>query len=221
MKAHLSSGRDADPDGESRVQSGHASNRRPVSKHPSGMGDHIPLPQVNVRDPAARNRLRGSSRMLVDENRHSSMGMRETVTSGRNQGGGFFMTQPEMPAMKTTSNSMAPKTGAQATRSGRAAPLLTPGHQRVISLNISQANAPTLMNNTSIIEPVQVSMLDVEREKMKIARFIKNKERAGQNFADRETLIQKRLEEMEKKSKDFDKRKKMERKKMEREMNEK
>lgn len=78
-----------------------------------------------------------------------------------------------------------------------------------------------MMTNTGFIEPVQVSMLDIEREKMKIARFISNKQRAGQNFAIRETLIQKRLEKMEKKAKDFEKRKKMERKKLERELYEK
>ena len=45
---------------------------------------------------------------------------------------------------------------------------------------------------------------------MKITRFLQTKERAGKNFADRESLIQKRMHETEKKAKDYEKRKRSE-----------
>ena len=40
---------------------------------------------------------------------------------------GLFLTQGEI----------APRTGASATRNGKHAPLLTPGHQRMINMNTS------------------------------------------------------------------------------------
>ena len=120
-----------------------------------------------------------------------------------------MLTQLDLPppTSKSMGGQALPRTGAQATRSGKTGPLLTATHQRMISLNNSQAFSP---GASITLDQVPISMLDVEREKMKITRFLQTKERAGKNFADRESLIQKRMHETEKKAKDYEKRKRSE-----------
>ena len=76
------------------------------------------------------------------------------------------MTQPD-----NATNNQGPKTGASAFRSGKNAPLLTPGHARMISINASQAFSPGKMS--------PFDSLDIDKEKNKISRFLDTKERSG------------------------------------------
>lgn len=48
--------------------------------------------------------------------------------------------------------------------------------------------------------------MDIEREKEKIARALRTKEAQGNLLADREGRIEKRMKDMEKKAKEFEKR---------------
>ena len=54
--------------------------------------------------------------------------------------------------------------------------------------------------------------MDIDREKEKIARYLRNKETQGNLLADREGRIEKRMKEMEKKAKEFEKREKLRKK---------
>ena len=108
-------------------------------------------------------------------------------TNQLNSDTGMFMTQPEV----------APRTGASATRNGKHAPLLTPAHQRMINMNTSQAISPG---------QTEVTALDVQREREKIARFLNIKERNGRILAERESRITSRIKDIEKKAKEFEKR---------------
>lgn len=116
------------------------------------------------------------------------------------------------PGMFLTQSDMAPRTGASATRNGKHMPLLTPGHQRMINLNNSQAFSPGNHDITA---------LDVQREREKIARFLNIKERNGRILADREYRITTRIKDIEKKAKEFEKRQKNERKVQVAQLNEK
>ena len=80
----------------------------------------------------------------------------------------------------------APRTGASGFRNNKMGPLLTPNHQRMISMNNSQAFSP--MTATDVVSPN-----DILKEKQKIARFLNTKERSGQVFAEREKRIEERL----------------------------
>ena len=104
--------------------------------------------------------------------------------------------------------SPAPRTGSLAFRNNNMAPLLTPAHQRLMSINTSMIMSP--LKASSGGEPL--SSIDIDREKTKIARFLNTKERSGHVFAAREKRIESRIKEMEKKQKAFEKRKKVENK---------
>jgi len=79
-----------------------------------------------------------------DTPKQSSMNVRDPmpVSGNRNTNpngsGGFFMTQPDI-GSSTMVSPAAPRTGASAFRKNNMAPLLTHGHQRMVSTNISQA----------------------------------------------------------------------------------
>ena len=64
------------------------------------------------------------------------------------------------------------------------------------------------MNNSQAISPGQteVTALDVQREREKIARFLNIKERNGRILAERESRITNRIKDIEKKAKEFEKR---------------
>jgi hypothetical protein len=90
---------------------------------------------------------------------------------------------------------LAPRTGASSLRKNKMAPLLTPIHQKLISMNNSQVQGFSPISggfNTEFVSP-----LDIEREKQKIARFINTKERHIQELELRELSIEKRLKEKE------------------------
>ena len=103
------------------------------------------------------------------------------------------MTQQE-----NTTGSL-PRTGAHGFRNPKMAPLLSPNHQRGGALHQSQAFSPN-----SSPEP---TTLDAEKERSKITRFLQTKEKAGQMFQARESRIEARLKELDKKQKDFEKKK--------------
>ena len=154
----------------------------------------------------SQSRMRQASRMKVGRTtpRHSSMNINNPndAKQTRNTGNAFYLTQGEV-------TNQAPKTGASAFRSGKMAPLLTPAHQRMMQLNQSQALSPGRNNGPMV---TQLDQLDIERERNKISRFLNTKERSGQVLAARETRIEARLREMEKKQTLFEKRKKLENK---------
>ena len=97
-----------------------------------------------------------------------------------------------------------PRSGALGFRNNKIAPLLSPAQQRIVAVNQSQAFSPG-----SSPEP---STIELEKERSKITRFLKTKERSGQMFQARESRIETRLKELEKKQKEFEKKKQRERK---------
>jgi len=117
------------------------------------------------------------------------MNVRDTIGTGRERnnqnGGSFFLTQNEMQSTSMTTP-MAPRTGASGLRH-KMVPLLTPVHQRLISMNNSQAQGFSPINGSFNNE--FVSPLDIEREKQKIAHFIHTKERLIQELEKRELSI--------------------------------
>jgi|Transcript_44100 hypothetical protein len=85
----------------------------------------------------------------------------------------------------------------------------------MISMNNSQAfspqssgMAPPIPSNDSI----SVSAADVQREREKISRFLNTKERNGRALLERESRITTRIKNMEKKAREFEKRKNADRK---------
>lgn len=90
------------------------------------------------------------------------------------------MTQPDMnysSQPQVLSPGAVPRSGAQGTRNGKMGPLLTPAHQRMISLNASQALSPEKGAPTSAEKTY--GGFDFERERNKMARFLQTKERSG------------------------------------------
>ena len=75
-----------------------------------------------------------------------------------------------------------------------------------MAVNQSQAFSPGSNNSP---EP---SSIELDKERSKITRFMKTKERSGQMFQARESRIENRLKELEKKQKEFEKKKLREKK---------
>ena len=94
---------------------------------------------------------------------------------------------------------IAPKSGQQAYRTR---PLLTPAHNRALSMNISAMNGG----------PEPITSMDIDRERSKIARFLSTKERCGLRFLEREAKAEAHLKQIETRTVDFEKRKKMDKK---------
>lgn len=86
------------------------------------------------------------------------------------------------------------------------APLLTPAHQRMVSLNQSQALSPNSISK----DKLHLYQSDIAREKSKIAKYLNIKERNGQNLADRERRIEQRRMKQESKQKDLEKSRRIE-----------
>jgi hypothetical protein len=156
---------------------------------------------VNVAKDSGRTTPKHSSREVMPNSGNRN--------NNQNGSGGFFMTQPDRDLVSSTMPSpAAPRTGASAFRKSHMAPLLSHGHQRMVSMNNSQAQVFSPMSGISEI----VSPLDIQREKEKIARFLHTKERSGMVLADRERRIEERLKKMETKQNEYEKRKRIERK---------
>ena len=81
---------------------------------------------------------------------------------------------------------IAPKSGQQAYRTHKMGPLLTPAHNRALSMNVS-----ALGGYGGGPEPI--TSMDIDREKSKIARFLSTKERCGLRFLEREAKAEARL----------------------------
>jgi len=120
--------------------------------------------------------------------RTSSMNVRDALSSAkkgtRNHLGGdtnMFLTQVDY--------GQAPRTGGLAFRNNKIAPLLTPVHNRPMSMQM--------------VHPV--SAMDIDREKTKIARFLSTKERFGIRFKEREAKAVDHLKLIEKRNKEFEK----------------
>ena len=100
---------------------------------------------------------------------------------------------------------IAPKSGQQAYRTHKMGPLLTPAHNRALSMNVS-----ALGGYGGGPEPI--TSMDIDREKSKIARFLSTKERCGLRFLEREAKAEARLKQIDARTLDFEKRKKLDRK---------
>ena len=90
------------------------------------------------------------------------------------------------------------------------APLITPGHQRMMTITNSQALAAGQTRNNFVTS--EVTEADIQREREKISRFMNIKERNCRVLAEREKRINTRIMDMDKKQKEFEKRKKADRK---------
>ena len=122
--------------------------------------------------------------------------------------GNLFITQTVLLASNEKPGdrliATAPKSGQQAHRTHKMAPLLTPAHNRALSMNVSQLDRYG--------GPEPITPMDIDREKSKIARFLTTKERCGLRFLERNAKAEARLKEIENRTVDFEKRKKIERK---------
>ena len=101
---------------------------------------------------------------------------------------------------------IAPRSGQQAYRTNKmGGPLLTPAHNRAISMNVSALGGYGG-------GPEQITSMDIDRERSKIARFLSTKERCGLRFQEREAKAEARLKQIDARTVDFEKRKKLDRK---------